>query len=797
MRNAFLVKNTKVHVNIPYAQLIFPPSLTARQRATIHDLGDAYGLLHESSGDGRARRIVLGSFQKDAVEVPCPDDSPLSDEDLADFIHQHLLLDPTSIMRNRSPRLNSSLSSDNPLKSSERFLSRTNDRQNGIRVAFPSHQAIGPMDIGQFTASMQALLELERCAELETAQVTLSELSPEKAESRGRAIYNLRLSSAEGGLLGRTLLTLVRNKRGANGEDILPEHKFSPHDVVRIRPSRGDGNVNSPTLTEGVVYRVKETSITIAVEEMPDEGLDVPLRLEKLANEITYGRLKSALQVLDELGSTGRGAASSIVDVLFARRSPRFSPASSEWISVNKALDDSQRKAVDMCLSSEDVSIVHGPPGTGKTTAVVEIIAQEVLRGSRVLACAASNIAVDNLTERLTSQSLPGGKKINVVRIGHPARLLPQVLEASLEAKVLSSDDSSLAADCRKEIKDINARLLKLSGRDRMERQRLRRELRQLVKEERARQEKALKNVLQSAQVVCATLTGVGVRHIAELPSFDIVVIDEAAQALEPACWAALLRGRRALLAGDHLQLPPTVISEEAARRGLSKTLFERMHEMYGDRASIMLTQQYRMNQRIMAWSSNEMYHGKLHAHSSVAHHTLSGLVLDDENAATLPVLLLIDTAGCDMQEQSEEDGESRFNREEAAVTMKHVERLLKYGVRPQDIGVITPYAAQVNLLRELRAAANQPLIEISTVDGFQGREKEAIVISAVRSNDRREVGFLAESRRMNVAVTRARRHCALVLDSDTVRSEPFLDRLVTYFEDHGDYMSAAELEMY
>lgn len=191
---------------------------------------------------------------------------------------------------------------------------------------------------------------------------------------------------------------------------------------------------------------------------------------------------------------------------------------------------------------------------------------------------------------------------------------------------MLRSDSSALARDCRKEIKDINARLLKLGRKDRDERRRLRADLRQLSKEERQRQQRAIGEVLGGAQVVCATLTGVGTRQLATLPPFDAVIIDEAAQALEPACWAALLRGRRAVLAGDHLQLPPTVTSEEAARRGLLTTLFERAHAQWGGTAAEMLTVQYRMNASIMDWASREMYEGKLQAAEAVAGHTLADI---------------------------------------------------------------------------------------------------------------------------------------------------------------------------
>jgi predicted DNA helicase len=273
------------------------------------------------------------------------------------------------------------------------------------------------------------------------------------------------------------------------------------------------------------------------------------------------------------------------------------------------------------------------------------------------------------------------------------------------------------------------------------------------------------------------------------------VIIDEAAQALEVACWIPLLKGTRCILAGDHLQLPPTIQSVEAEKKGLGRTLFERLAELYGDEVTSMLTVQYRMHQLIMDWSSKELYNSKVKAHPSVAAHMLYDLEDVKRTSSTEPTLLLIDTAGCDMDEKKDEE-DSTLNEGESEVAMAHAKRLVQSGVLPSDIGIITPYAAQVVLLKMLRNKENSLKdIEISTVDGFQGREKEAIIISMVRSNSKQEVGFLSDRRRMNVAVTRARRQCCIVCDTDTVSSDGFLKRLVEYFQEHGAYQSASEYE--
>lgn len=640
----------------------------------------------------------------------------------------------------------------------------------------------------EFVARMHRLITLEHEAEKAEAEDMLAKTDATVAQRKGVVLLNVKVEDVESGLLGKTLLTLARRAKCSAQENVLPAHTLSQHDIVRIRPNKSDGS-RAGFVVEGVVYRIRDTSITVAVDVLPDDDsfLCIPLKVEKLANYVTYRRLSSTLDTISKVGHACR-----IKEVVFEGKKPEYDThqqggeqqglqSSSGWTPIHTHLDQSQKDAVSKALCSRDVVLIHGPPGTGKTTTLVEYIAQEVKRGCRVLACAGSNIAVDNIVEGLSKLDL------NVVRIGHPARMLPQILEQSLDYKVLHSDDSGLARDCRQEMQQLNRKLLKLSGRDRQTRKQIRQEIRYLNKEEKRRQQTAVDRCLASAHVVCCTLSGAASRHVSALPMFDVVVIDEAAQAIEPSCWSALIRGKRCVLGGDHLQLTPTILSDKASKQGLSVTLFERLRKMWGDHITQTLLTQYRMNEKIMKWSSVELYDDRIQAHASVANRLLDEPLVQE----SFPVLAFIDTAGCDMEETKEEDGESLKNMGEADIVIAYVGKLTAAGMRPADIGVITPYAAQVTLLRSMRSADIGSKLEISTVDGFQGREKEAIVISMVRSNSSGEVGFLSDSRRMNVAVTRAKRHCVIIGDSETISKNPFLDRLVTYFQEYGEYDTA------
>ena len=905
----------------------FPPAVSARQRAILHAVAEANGVAHASAGDGEERYVSLGSGARGIEFLP---EDVADDEAVCALLAEHLRVAPEASRRAFAAPAPRGATRDS---SSRRFGDSNASSSATGSSPPPASASRASVDVAAFVRRTLELLDLEREAEAEQGEAILRGMRPETAQRRGRALLGLKCVDVRGGFFGKTVVTLELASRGAGATEKsanstappLPPHKLTPHDVVALRANKGDAG--GDPLCAGVVYRVRDAQLEIALDETPDDGtLDGTLRLERLANETSHKRLVDAVRDIGRAGETGEGVdlarfpGARLVEVLFGSTKPKFATVravkngadgasasaredesdvadsppifleSSATVvdpfePIDRALDRSQKNAVARALAAEDVALIHGPPGTGKTTAVVEYVLQERLRGRRVLCCAASNVAVDTLVERLLrsdfadadsqsgassgperggSSSRKGAESVSdrrrreksssrteksktktreknprgarrvtetLIRLGHPARLLPSVLDASLEAAVARSDDSALARDCERECADLRRRLAKLTSREhRADRADARRELRRVQKETKARQKKAVSVVVSHANIVCCTLSG-SLTNAIRNETFDVVVIDEAAQALEPACWGAMFKARKTVLAGDHLQLPPTVVSDAAAKGGLATTLFARAHHRWPE-AAVMLTTQYRMHASIAQWASDELYQGRLVAAPSAAERRLTlggargdctakrsdracctegtrdlrnvypgdGDTISESTDVRLPALVLVDTAGCGMEEQREEEGDSTGNPSEARVAFAVARRLVFSGsVLPEELGIIAPYSAQVGLLRELRAASEDTQmarVEIATVDGFQGREKDCVVLSATRSNEKGDVGFLAAARRMNGAVPRARMHCVLVCDTDTVgRHDAFLRRLVAHFEARGEYVAASEFD--
>lgn len=612
-------------------------------------------------------------------------------------------------------------------------------------------------------------------------------------------------------------------------------------------------------------------------------GGNAPYSLIPQSNIEVHNKMLAALDQLAKHG-VNHPIAGAIIMEAFETNNPkhntemsrsRIETLESECGLASSKLDYSQKEAIVMALYSKSpISLIHGPPGTGrylvsllmkfhcyfifastshvllnpliiafagKTTTVAELIRCAVHNmGWKVLVTAPSNVAVDNVLDRIMSienekhDAAPGkrgskksstNKKVKAVRLGHPARIQHSIQKYSLESLVQSSEGTEIVKDCRTELNEYLRTLSNTKSRP-SEKREAYREMKSLKKEIRTREEKVVGQILRDSNVVLATNVGAAsslLRRMLDTKGqpicFDLVIIDEAAQALEASCWISLLRGKRAVLAGDHKQLPPTIkCSVREVQQGLGRTLFERLMFSYkksndgtSSCRSKMLEVQYRMHQDISDWASKAMYNGKLISHESVRERQLLTLPVvaekvnntnqitdddsdDGQDKLERVTLMLVDTTGCDMHEKANEAG-SRFNEGEANIVVSHVHSLIKLGLRAEDIAVITPYNGQVELLRRLLLPV-VPKLEIRSVDGFQGGEKEAVVLSLVRSSDRggqNGIGFLRDERRLNVAVTRAKRHCAVICDCETVSKNKFIKGLVNWLEEKGEYRSGAE----
>ncbi|KAI1895633.1 hypothetical protein AGOR_G00108240 [Albula goreensis] len=636
------------------------------------------------------------------------------------------------------------------------------------------------MEVESFVSRTLELLREEREAEIEETRLWQENVSLKDLQHKGICLLKLKVDSQRTSLYGRLLVVFGPRKHLT--ANILPSNSFGPGDIVGLYDSQGCGP--SAQLGTGVVTQATQVSISVAFEAQDDFSIeeDALYNLMKLANNVTYERQKRAL---NSLNGYSAGPAFNLINVLLGHSEPGTLSQSNSLDFFNTGLNEIQREAVAFALAQRELAIIHGPPGTGKTTTVVEVILQAVNQGLKVLCCAPSNVAVDNLVDCLARN------KAKLLRLGHPARLQQSIQKHSLDALLAHSDNTNIIADIRKDIDQAFVKMKK--SHDKGGRSHLKAEVKELRRELKKREENAISQILKGVDIILATNTGAsddGPLKLLPKDHFDLVVIDECAQALESSCWISLLKARKCILAGDHKQLPPTIKSHTAAAKGLSLSLMERLIQRYGQTVVRMLSVQYRMNSSIMEWASQEMYGGKLTASVSVEKHLLRDLPGVGSTEDTEIPLLLIDTAGCGLLEMEASDEQSKGNQGEADIVALHIKALTEAGVKAKDIAVIAPYNLQVDLLRQ-QLSLKHPELEIKSVDGFQGREKEAVVLSLVRSNRKGEVGFLAEDRRLNVAVTRARRHLTVVCDSQTIQHHKFLKSLLDHISEHGEVRTA------
>ncbi|WFD35701.1 DNA helicase [Malassezia cuniculi] len=660
-------------------------------------------------------------------------------------------------------------------------------------------------DVRTWLQRQRKLLERERNTERE-----------QLLERHGLALLGLGVASVRVGQ-GAKLLVELERPAAFHTSIYFPPHQMRPGDTVELLDNapKKEGQENKE---RGVVSRVSDTTITVVIDDSTAKGddaridLDLPssIRLVKLANEVTYDRMDDALKQLEQLESPN-----DIINCLLGRTPPTWEDVSSFTppTFLNESLNEPQKSAISFAMRANHLALIHGPPGTGKTTALAELVVHLVAQGEkRILVCGASNLAVDNLLERVVGNPVYRDALqragAGATRVGHPARVLQKLSSVTLDSQCAYSPEGELVRDVAREIDDLmsvlspakTARAGNKSSRTAprpkgAERRKMWEQVRELRREYRKREKALSGTVLQRANIVFATCHGAGSRQL-EGFEFDYVIIDEVCQALEATCWTPILKlapHGRVILAGDHLQLPPTVkadpdkppVAKSNAKtlqppHTLETTLFDRILHMYGDGCKALLSVQYRMNDEIMGFPNEQLYEGKLVAHSSCAAVRLSdieGYEQGDDEVWGAP-LVFYDTTGAGMYEREGDvddtsgtlmQSQSKSNENEAAIVGKHIEALVAHGLEVSRIAVLSPYASQVATLSSQLHPVHGHELEIGTVDGMQGREKDAIILSLVRSNDAHEIGFLQDRRRLNVAMTRAKRHLVVVGDADTI----------------------------
>jgi superfamily I DNA and/or RNA helicase len=619
------------------------------------------------------------------------------------------------------------------------------------------------MDAIDELGKLAAVLRIEQKEDYALHDAWLKQSSIQERKRNGITWFPLRIVETGFGMGSYPFVVVERNP----GDRL--EHKFQSAAPVSFF-SAADGNQeHSLTGTIGYVddQRMK---ISFFVDELPEWVDEGKLGVNLLFDTRTYDEMFKAL---NQLINVEKGRLKYLRDVLLGYAQPVVRAASPRFSAI---LNESQNEALKAICSAEDVAIVHGPPGTGKTTTLVESMAEVLREEKQIMVCAPSNAATDHLAKCLAAKGL------RVVRIGNLAKVETDNTALTLDVLLQKEKDFKQIRELKRralDLRKMGGKYKRSFGREEAEQRKLIfHEAKQISREARELESYLIQKVLDDAQVIACTLIGSASDYLSGR-RFSTVVIDEAGQGIEPAAWVPILKAERVIMAGDPFQLPPTVKSQEAASKGLSVTLLEKGIARIGQAA--LLKVQYRMHESIMAFSNRKFYKNELEAHSSVAQRLLGN---------SLP-LEFVDTAGCGFEEQAGEEGESRCNPEEVGILRKHFDQLKQDQSGTWSVAVISPYRAQVELLqREFSGAEG---VAVNTIDSFQGQERDVVYLSLVRSNDKGEIGFLRDYRRMNVAMTRARMKLVIIGDSATLGNDRFFAEFLEYAESIGGYRTAWE----
>jgi ATP-dependent RNA/DNA helicase IGHMBP2 len=637
---------------------------------------------------------------------------------------------------------------------------------------------------------LRALLALEKKADLEFFKTVIQNKPLEQRRAEGFTWFPLSVVRT-GYTYGDRAFVIVER----SGAPDVP-HQFRSGNVVQLFSRNGGKNEKAEKA--GVLNYVNKNQMYVILnsKDLPDWLGDGNIGVDLLFDDRTYMEMEKAL---DKVEQAKGNRLAELRDILlgkkksenrsfytqnksFAESNPSEGPLSILNISM---LNESQNRAVVDIVNCRDVSIIHGPPGTGKTTTLVAAVKKMSETENTILVTAPSNTAADLLTERLAAQAL------TVVRVGNISRVDENIVKHTLEGQLAAHPESKNIKKIKiqaAELRRISRTYKRKFGYDeRSQRELLKKEANEMSAWANELEKKLIEQLLDSADVIICTLVA-SANSVLDGRKFRTVVIDEAAQALEPAAWIPILKASRVILAGDPFQLPPTVKSQAAKKGGFDKTLLEKCLPRLP--SVNFLDVQYRMNAAIMGFSNRWFYDGLLRAHPSVVDRQTP--ILHEEKA-----VVFIDTAGCGFDEHIHPENKSRFNPDEFFVIREHLYQFINlFPYEKPSIGMISPYREQIVWIKndlendEILKSEN---LTVQTIDGFQGQERDVIYISLVRSNTKSEIGFLTDYRRMNVAMTRARMKLVVVGDSGTVGNDKFYKEFLEYVEAEGTYRSAWE----
>lgn len=675
----------------------------------------------------------------------------------------------------------------------------------------------------QALLQQRTLLQLEYYTEKEAFRKLTEQMGMQRKVKRGDAWFPLQVGKSFYNSLNQTAIEVFRT----SDQDI--EHNFEFGRPVMFfmvkkmgkNENQGNTALQQPGNASDANHKVQNSNLKVQsikyfsftgtvsyvdgdrmVITVPDSAplLELQQSTDPIGVQLSFDETsyKLMFEALDRVMKAKNNRLAYLRDLFYShQKAGRFSfePMKFPW------LNPTQERAVNEVLWAKDVAIVHGPPGTGKTTTLVEAINETLMRESQVLVCAQSNMAVDWISEKLVDRG------INVLRIGNPTRVNDKMLGFTYERRFESHADYPQLWAIRKAIRELRKNRKKGSENYHQKMDRLKSRAAEIELRINA-------ELFGEARVIACTLVG-SAHHLLEGMKFGTLFIDEAAQALEAACWIPMKRASRVILAGDHCQLPPTVKSIAALRAGLGKTLMERIAENKPEVVTLLKIQ-YRMNDEIMRFSSDWFYGGKVESAPQIKYRsvldydhpitwidtsneenqiTIEGEDAPEDSASTSSsVSAANQNSDLNFKEQFVGESFGRINKAEAELTLltlaEYFTKIGKQRVLEEriDVGIISPYRAQVQYLKKLIKKYEffkpyRRLISVNTVDGFQGQERDVILISLVRSNDEGQIGFLKDLRRMNVAMTRARMKLIILGNKDTMTKHPFYKKLWEYVE--------------